>query len=63
VSVKYPVAGFYVSSACKNSNLSCEICTDSFIDYSSVRTVTGGTAAAAPPPSGLATLPSVGAVP
>jgi len=58
VSVKYPVAGFYVSSACKNSILSCEICTDS-----SVRTVTGGTAAAAPPPSGLATLPSVGAVP
>jgi len=25
--------------------------------------LTGGTAAAAPPPSGLATLPSVGAVP
>jgi len=33
------------------------------MDESEVLPYPGGTAAAAPPPSGLATLPSVGAIP
>jgi len=34
-----------------------------FVDIIKAADLGGGTAAAAPPPSGLATLPSVGAVP